>query len=79
MDASLFVATRGTYRCKCNKHTQPVAAPPESGFYLKWIPRCLAAGNSISWLPSVCDCLTFVDSHPEKPHHSQAVNERIKR
>lgn len=49
--------------------------PLESGFYLKWISQCLATGNSIALLPSVCDCLTFADSHPETRQQSQAGSE----
>lgn len=62
-----FKDARATHARSCS-----LLQPLESGFCVKWISQCLAHGNSIASLPSVCDCLTFVDSHPKSCQQSQA-------
>lgn len=44
------------------RHCCSLLRPPERGLYLKRISHRRAIGNSIALLPSVCECLTFVDS-----------------
>lgn len=60
---------------RCLKAHMQHSHTHEIGFCLKRISQSLLHGNSIASLPSVCHCLTFVDSRPDSWQQAQAGSE----